>query len=178
MDRRPSSPGSDTGSTDAGGPALGGAPGGSALGPGEAQTFSISELSRAFSVTPRTIRFYESKGLLEPRRQGQARVFTRRDRGRLALILRGKRVGFSLHEIKEMLDLYDLRDGQETQLRHALAKFDERIRVLKAQRDDIDTAIGELQTGQEAIGRLLTEKKDSEVETAKVIGFAVPPVQS
>ena len=74
-------------------------------------TFTITDLAGEFKITPRTIRFYEDKHLLQPSRQGLSRVYSRRDRARLQLILRGKRLGFSLAEIKEMLDLYDLGDG-------------------------------------------------------------------
>ncbi len=136
------------------------------------ESYSISELARAFSITPRTIRFYESKGLLMPARRGQARIYGRRDRARLSLILRGKRVGFSLDEIKDMLDLYDLRDGQETQLRHAVAKFDERIAALEAQRRDIDLAIDELRDGQITLKELLAEKQGRGTVPG-VVGFAV-----
>ena len=91
--------------------------------PGRDRTYSITELCREFSVTPRTLRFYEQKGLLAPARRGWTRLFSYRDRARLQLILRGKRVGFSLEEIKEMLDLYNLKDGQLTQLRVASTKI-------------------------------------------------------
>lgn len=113
--------------------------------PGQAdRTFTITELAEAFDVTPRAIRFYEDKGLLNPVRQGLARIYTRRDRARLALILRGKRLGFSLTEIGEMLDLYDLGDDQSEQLRVTLTKSRERLAVLEAQRRDLDDAIREL----------------------------------
>lgn len=106
--------------------------------------YSISELSAAFGVTARTLRHYESEGILSPRREGQKRLYSRRDRGRLKLALQGRRVGFSLSEIREMLDLYDLRDGQEAQLQFSLLKFRERIAQLVEQRQHIDTAIAEL----------------------------------
>src|SRR6266508_1575137 len=89
------------------------------------RTYSITELCREFKVTPRTLRFYEQKGLLAPARRGWTRLFSYRDRARLQLILRGKKVGFSLEEIKEMLDRYNLKDGQLTQLRVASTKFRE-----------------------------------------------------
>ncbi|MCC2113902.1 MAG: MerR family DNA-binding transcriptional regulator, partial [Hyphomicrobiales bacterium] len=104
-------------------------------------TFTIGDLAREFGTTLRTLRFYEDKGLLHPKRDGQQRLYSRRDRARLNLILRGKRVGFSLNEIREMVDLYDLRDGQVTQLRVALSKFSEQIAVLEEQRRDIEQAI-------------------------------------
>ena len=90
-------------------------------------TFTIGDLSREFGVTLRTLRFYEDKQLLNPKRHGLNRLYSRRDRARLKLVLMGKKVGFSLTEIKDMLDLYDLKDGQVTQLKVALAKFDKQI---------------------------------------------------
>ena len=95
--------------------------------PSRERTYSITELCREFNVTPRTLRFYEQKGLLSPARRGWTRLFSYRDRARLQLILRGKRVGFALEEIKEMLDLYNLRDGQVTQLKVASVKMRERL---------------------------------------------------
>lgn len=109
-----------------------------------AENYSISELAKEFGVTPRTIRFYEGKGLVHPSRNGQSRVYAQRDRARLGLILRGKRVGFSLAEIGEMLDLYDLGDNQIGQLRITLGKCRERISLLEGQRHDIDATIKEL----------------------------------
>ena len=81
-------------------------------------TMTIREMCTAFDVTPRTLRFYEAKELLFPERQGQKRLFTKRDRARLKLILRGKRFGFSLEEIRQLLDLYHMGDQQQTQLAH------------------------------------------------------------
>jgi DNA-binding transcriptional MerR regulator len=124
-------------------------------------TFTISQLAEAFEVTPRALRFYETKGLLNPRRNGQTRLYSRRDRARLSLVLRGKRVGFSLTEIKEMLDLYDLENGHETQWRHALAKFQERIDALERQRKDIDDAITELRDQIGLVEGLIQSKKNA-----------------
>ncbi len=107
--------------------------------------YSISQLADEFGVTARTLRHYEEQGIVCPRRVGQRRLYSRRDRGRLRLALQGKRVGFALAEIREMLDLYDLKDGQETQLRISLDKFRERVSGLKNQRREIDIVIGELQ---------------------------------
>jgi DNA-binding transcriptional MerR regulator len=109
------------------------------------RTYSITELCKEFDVTPRTLRFYEQKGLLSPARRGWTRLFSYRDRARLKLILRGKRVGFSLEEIKEMLDLYNLRDGQLTQLRVASTKMRERLSALQTQRVELDHAIEDLE---------------------------------
>lgn len=107
--------------------------------------YSVSELARDLGVTPRTLRFYEDKGLLEPRRIGTTRVYSHRDRGRLALILRGKRLGFSLREIREWLDLYEADPGQVKQMRVLIGKVGERIAALEQQRRDIDATITELQ---------------------------------
>jgi len=111
-----------------------------------AERFTITQLSREFDVTTRTIRFYEDEGLIAPERRGQARIYGPRDRVRLRLILRGKRLGFSLSEIKEILDLYDREPGEAGQLRHFLAKIAERRAQLRQQREDIDVTLAELAT--------------------------------
>lgn len=108
------------------------------------EEFTISELSEEFGITPRALRFYEDEGLIAPERQGTARVYSRRDRARLAWILRGKRVGFSLSDIREMVDLYDRNDGRREQQRVAVTKCRERIAMLEAQKRDIDDAIAEM----------------------------------
>jgi len=106
--------------------------------------FTIRDLSKEFDVSARTLRFYEEKGLLDPARRGEQRLYSRRDGARLAYVLAGKQVGFSLEEVREMLDLYDLGDGQVTQLKVALAKFGERIVRLEKQKNDIDRVVAEL----------------------------------
>jgi len=123
------------------------------------KTYTITELAREFGVTPRTLRFYEDKGLLSPTRRGQNRVFSYRDRVRLKLILQGKRVGFPLADIKELLDLYDLRDGQVTQLRVALGRFDERIEVLRRQKSDIEQAIADLTRTRDLVHGMLRDRE-------------------
>jgi DNA-binding transcriptional MerR regulator len=105
------------------------------------RTFTIRQLCVEFKVTPRALRFYEDKGLLSPAREGLNRVYNHRDRARLTLILRGKRVGLSLSEIREILDLYKVEDGGATQNAKSLRKFRERIVAFEAQREDIDHAL-------------------------------------
>ena len=109
------------------------------------QLMTIREMCETFEVTPRTLRFYEQKELLFPIREGQKRLFTRRDRARLKLILRGKRFGFSLEEIRQLLDLYDVGDQQQTQLAAAYEVAQRRLAELIGQRDDLNAAIDELQ---------------------------------
>lgn len=107
------------------------------------QTMTISQMCAAFSVTPRTLRFYESKELLAPIRQGQKRLFTRRDRARLKLIQQGKRFGFSLEEIRQLLDLYSKAD-QAAQLREGTRIGLLHLDMMIAQRETLDAAIAEL----------------------------------
>ena len=120
-----------------------------------ADTFTITDLATEFNLTARAIRFYEDKKLLRPTRQGLNRVYLRRDRARLMLILRGKRLGFALAEIREMLDLYDLGDGQVEQLRTTLKRSRERLAVLEEQRRDINEAIRELKADVECMAAYL-----------------------
>ncbi len=109
-----------------------------------ARTYSITELATEFALTPRTIRFYEDRGLIKPRRQGQTRIYRAGDRLRLMMILRGKRLGFSLDEILELLDLYKLPDRGLEQTSRTLARVRDRIENLEYQRRDIDAALSEL----------------------------------
>ena len=108
------------------------------------ETMTIRQMCEAFEVTPRTLRFYESKELLFPIRQGQKRLFTKRDRARLKLILRGKRFGFSLEEIRQLLDLYHMGDQQQTQLTRTRELARERLADMERQRAELDEAIDEL----------------------------------
>lgn len=105
---------------------------------------TIREMCDTYDVTPRTLRFYESKELLFPIRDGQRRLFTRRDRARLTLILRGKRFGFTLEDIRQLLDLYELGDGQQTQLARTLEVARSRLAEMQRQHSDLGEAIAEL----------------------------------
>jgi DNA-binding transcriptional MerR regulator len=105
---------------------------------------TIGQMCAAFGVTPRTLRFYEAKELLAPVREGQKRLYTRRCRARLKLILQGKRFGFSLEDIRQLLDLYDIGDQQTTQLARTHTLAVGRLRAMEAQRAELDTAIADL----------------------------------
>ena len=121
-------------------------------------SYSIAELSSEFSVTARAIRFYEDQDLLHPGRQGQTRIYSPADRARLAWILRGKRVGFSLANIAEMLDLYNRGDGRQLQKQVTLKKCRERLEMLTRQRADIDETISELSEFCQKVEELLATK--------------------
>jgi len=123
------------------------------------RTYTIRQLCVEFKVTARALRFYEDKGLLSPKRDGMNRVYGYRDRARLTLILRGKRVGLSLSEIREILELYKAEDGGATQNARSLKKFRERIVAFEAQRDDINHAIDELQQACERLEEFLSKTR-------------------
>jgi len=116
---------------------------------------TIREMCDAFDVTPRTLRFYESKELLFPIRDGQKRLFTRRDRARLKLILRGKRFGFSLEEIRQLLELYHVGDQQETQLKRTLEVAQTRLEDLEQRRTELDAAISEMKSQMDLVRDML-----------------------
>lgn len=121
-------------------------------------TMTIREMCDTFNVTPRTLRFYEQKELLFPIREGQRRLYTKRERARLKLILRGKRFGFSLAEIKDLLDLYDIGDGQVTQLTETLRFADKHLAEMVAQRDELNEAIADLEQQMRHGEQLLADR--------------------
>jgi len=126
----------------------------------ESRTYAIGELAGEFEVTSRTLRLYEEEGLLIPLRVGTRRIYSERNRVRLRLILRGKRLGWSLAEIKELFDLYDSSHGEEAQLELMLAKLEQRREILETQKRDIDNALEDLErivgNAQNALDQLKT----------------------
>lgn len=125
---------------------------------------TIREMCDTFDVTPRTLRFYEAKELLFPIREGQKRLFTRRDRARLKLILRGKRFGFSLEELRQLLNLYDMGDQQHTQMVRAYEIAQERLADMEEKRAELDEAITELKQQMEWGAKMIatfTAQKDA-----------------
>ena len=122
-----------------------------------ASTFTITQLCREFSTTPRALRYYEEQGLLSTSRDGQARIYSYRDRARLILILRGKSVGLALAEIRDIFDLYGRDDGLIAQNTQALRKYRERIAAFEAQRAEIDTAIEVLHAASAALEQELSK---------------------
>lgn len=121
--------------------------------------FTIGDLSREFGTTLRTLRFYEDRGLLSPERDGLSRIYGRRDRARLKLILMGKRVGFSLEAIKEMLDLYDMTDGRLTQLKVAERRFIDQLSDLDRQKREVEEAITELSRVLDIVRGMIRDKE-------------------
>lgn len=119
------------------------------------QTYSITELAKEFGVTTRTIRHYEEQGLLNPKREGMNRIFNHRDRVRLKLALRGKRLGFSLNDIRELFELYDLAKDENKQLEEFLARLEKRRVILEQQREDIEVMLNEISFFANQCRRLL-----------------------
>ena len=125
----------------------------------ERAEYSISELAREFDVTPRAIRFYEAEGLLAPRREGQRRIYTPRDRTRLKLTLRGKRLGLTLSEIRELIDMYEPGRDERPQLERFLAVLESHKKSLVQQRADIEAQLGEIQTFAKRVAQQLKKGK-------------------
>ena len=121
------------------------------------ETYTISQLAAEFEVTTRTIRFYEDQGLISPKRDGSARVFSSRDRVRLKLALRGKRLGFSLAEIRELFELYDVSRDERKQLEEFLARLERRRARLEQQREDIAVMLNEIDFFATQCRRLLKD---------------------
>lgn len=129
-------------------------------------TMTIREMCDLFEVTPRTLRFYEQKELLFPLRDGQKRLFTRRDRARLKLILRGKRFGFSLEDIRQLLELYDTGEGQQIQLARTYDIAQERLAEMQRQRDELSGAIDELKEQLAWAERMLSQSQQAQQRKA------------
>ncbi len=127
----------------------------------ERTAYSISDLAREFDVTPRAIRFYEAEGLLSPARQGQRRIYSLRDRTRLKLTLRGKRLGLTLSEIREIVDMYDTGRDERPQLEKFLAVLEAHKRQLEQQRIDIEAQLSEIGLFEKRCRRLLAEQRRS-----------------
>ena len=124
----------------------------------ERATFSIGELAREFDVTPRAIRFYEAEGLLAPQREGQRRIYTARDRTRLKLTLRGKRLGLTLSEIRELIDMYEPGRDERAQLERFLAVLENHKKSLVQQRADIEAQLAEIQTFEKRVHEQLRKR--------------------
>ena len=121
----------------------------------ERAEYSISELAREFEVTPRAIRFYEDQGLLSPRREGQRRIYTPRDRTRLKLTLRGKRLGLSLSEIRELIDMYEPGRGERAQLQRFLAVLEAHKAALLQQQSDLEAQLSEIRAFEKRVRKQL-----------------------
>ncbi len=135
------------------------------------RTYTIRQLTKEFSVTARTLRFYEDEGLIAPERRGQTRIYSVRDRARIILILRGRKVGFSLAEIREYLELYDPASTTR-QLTHVRKKFIERIVVLERQKIDIDAAINEIKRSISEVDERLANRAEPAKTSAPQHAFA------
>ena len=123
-----------------------------------ADTFAISDLAREFGITPRTIRFWEDQGILAPQREGNKRVFARRDRARLKMALRGKRLGLSLAEIKDLIGMYSSTEDETPQLLECLRVMEKRRTALQQQREDIETMLAEIAQFQALCQQELTRR--------------------
>ena len=138
--------------------------------------YTITDLAKESGITIRTIRHYEDEGLLSPRREGQNRVFSNRDRVRLKLALRGKRLGFSLAEIRELFDLYDLARDEKRQLQEFIAKLEKRRASLVQQREDIEVMLNEITFFENQCRKLLADNERSVTQSsaASIVTNAIP----
>lgn len=134
-----------------------------------ARTYTITELAKEFDVTTRAIRFYEDQGLLAPRREGRNRVYSSRDRVRLMLTLRGKRLGFTLSEIREYFDLYDAAKDEKPQLKKFIDALAKRRRMLEQQEEDIKAVLGEIHALEMQCRNLLKDMEEKD-QREKVAG--------
>jgi DNA-binding transcriptional MerR regulator len=125
------------------------------------ETMTIRQMCDTYDVTPRTLRFYEAKELLQPIRQGTRRLFTKTDRARLTLILRGKRFGFSLEDIRQLLDMYNRDGSNEAQLSRTHELGQARLSQMQAQRAELDTAIAELKDQLALTAKMLTQNRSA-----------------
>ena len=122
--------------------------------------YTISDLAKEFEVTPRALRLYEESGLLEPQRDGQKRIYSERDRVRLRLIIRGKRIGCSLAEVKELFDMYDSSPGEAGQIKRLLEKLDERKQALELQRSELELSLADIEQIEQRALETLRELED------------------
>ncbi|MBR7629361.1 MAG: MerR family transcriptional regulator [Aeromonas popoffii] len=129
--------------------------------PGKEITYSISELAHEFDITPRTIRYYEDEGLITPTREGQTRIYSHKDKIRLKLTLRGKRLGFSLAEIRELFDMYDTDRSSKTQLHSMIQLIDAKRQSLRQQLEDIQMVMAELEAAEQRCANSLNSLKTS-----------------
>lgn len=143
----------------------------------EEPLYGVGELASELGVTARALRFYEDSGLIQPRRAGQNRIYTRRDRARLILILRGKRLGFSLAEIKEWLDLYDADPLQLAQTRHLARRVEARLRRLEQQHEDLLATIRELRQIQAQVAQHLEQSDAGRAAPLPTDGLAAASLQ-
>lgn len=130
------------------------------------KTYTISDLAREFGITTRTLRHYEDQGLVTPVRDGVARIYSHRDRVRLKLALRGKRLGFSLNELRELFELYDLANDERRQLEEFAVKLERRRAQLEQQREDVEVMLNEIQFFATQCRRLLAESDAGKTQAA------------
>ncbi len=132
----------------------------------EFKTYTISDLSKEFEVTPRALRLYEESGLLSPKREGNKRIYFERDRVRLRLLLRGKRLGYTLSEIKDIFDLYNTKSGEKAQILLLLKTMEERRKKLEIQKQDVNFALEEIERISQKVRKTLSDIEASEKRKA------------